>query len=74
MSGDEGDKTVDPPGDFIVFGIGGLVLGLQDFNVNRLRLCFVLMILILIPEICLMKAGKAGRQPQMMPHVISATL
>lgn len=34
----------------------------------------VLKMLILIPETCLINAGKAGRQPQMMPQVISATL
>lgn len=46
----------------------------HDVNVDPLASRVVIMIFILNPATCLAKAGNAGRQPQMMPHVTSATL
>lgn len=70
----KGCRAIHVPGGLGGFSIGRPVPGLPDVNVDGLRLWPFFDDLILRSETCLMNAGMAGRQPQIMPQVISAVL
>ena len=59
-----GGTKVDPPRAFSVSSIGCFVVDRHDVG----------LILSLRLEMCRRNAGVAGRQPQMIPQVTSATL